>query len=268
MNPASIGGGFNASIPNAARMYDYFLGGKDNLPVDREAGERVLKFVPEIPIGIRENRAFLARAIRFLADQGVRQFLDIGAGLPTQDNVHQVAARYAPGSRTVYVDNDPQVLVHARALLQQSPEVLVAQGDVRRPDEIMSNEAIRAHLDFDQPIAVLLLAILHFVPDSDDPAGIVARIRAALPPGSHIAISHVAVDDRPQVAPEVERVYDNASAQFVSRMSEEIAPLFDGLELAEPGMVNLHQWRPDTRVTEPALGRARNYFLCGVGEIV
>ncbi|MFI7443703.1 SAM-dependent methyltransferase [Nonomuraea indica] len=267
MDPALIGSGFNAKIPNAARMYDYFLGGKDNLPADREAAERVLRFVPEIPIGIRENRRFLSRVVRYLADQGIRQFLDIGAGLPTQDNVHQLVARFAPGGRTVYVDNDPQVLVHARALLQKSPDVHVVQGDLRRPEEILADPIVRRELDFSQPVAVLMLAILHFVPDSDDPAGIVATIRDALAPGSHIVISHVAVDDRPQVAPDVEQVYDNASAQFVGRMSSEIAPMFDGLDLVEPGLVNLHEWRMDVPVTEPVLGGVGNYFMCGVGQV-
>ncbi|WP_405149920.1 SAM-dependent methyltransferase [Sphaerisporangium sp. NBC_01403] len=267
MNPASIGGGFDPNTPNAARMYDYFLGGKDNLPADREAAKKVLQFVPEIPIGIRENRAFLSRAVRFLAEQGIRQFLDIGAGLPTQRNVHQVAAEVAPGARTVYVDNDPQVLAHARALLQDSPQVLVMEGDVRRPAQILDHPELRAHLDFDRPIAVLLLAIIHFIPDADDPAGIIATIRDALPPGSYMAISHVAVDERPQVAPGVEGVYNNASAQFVARMSGEIAPLFKGLELVEPGMVNLHEWRPDVPVVAPLLETVKSYFLCGVGRV-
>ncbi|MFC4588471.1 SAM-dependent methyltransferase [Sphaerisporangium corydalis] len=267
MNPASNGGVFDPSTPNAARMYDYFLGGKDNLPVDRAAAEQVLKLVPEIPVGIRENRAFLCRAVRFLAEQGVRQFLDIGAGLPTQRNVHQVAAEYAPGSRTVYVDNDPQVLTHARALLQDSPQVLVAEGDLRRPEEILHDHEVRAHLDFDRPIAVLLLAIVHFIPDAEDPRGIVARLRDGLAPGSHLALSHVAVDERPQAAPAVERVYNRASAQFVARMSGEIAPFFDGLDLAEPGMVNLHEWRPDIPVVAPVLETVGSYFLCGVGRV-
>ncbi|MFG1879193.1 SAM-dependent methyltransferase [Sphaerisporangium sp. NPDC049003] len=248
-------------------MYDYFLGGKDNLPADREAAEKVLRFVPEIPIGIRENRAFLARAVRFLAEQGIRQFLDIGAGLPTQRNVHQVAAEVAPDARTAYVDNDPQVLAHARALLQDSPQVLVVEGDVRRPAEILGRPELRAHLDFDQPIAVLLLAIIHFIPDGDDPVGIIAAIRDALAPGSYVAISHVAVDERPQAAPGVEGVYNNASAQFVARMSGEIAPFFKGLDLVDPGMVNLHEWRPDIPVVAPVLEKVKSYFLCGVGRV-
>ncbi|GII85126.1 hypothetical protein Ssi03_31160 [Sphaerisporangium siamense] len=267
MNPSSFGPGFDPNTPNAARMYDYFLGGKDNLPADRDAADKVLKFVPEIPIGIRENRAFLIRAVRFLAEQGIRQFLDIGAGLPTQRNVHQVAAEHAPGSRTVYVDNDPQVLVHARALLQDSPQVLVVEGDLRRPDEILADPALRRHLDLGEPVAVLLLAIVHFIRDSEDPAGVIAKIRGALPPGSYMAISHVAVDERPQAAPGVERVYSGASAPFVARMSREIEPFFDGLELVEPGIVNLHQWRSDSPVVAPELDRIGAYFLCGVGRV-
>ena len=267
MNPAAIGGGFNPNIPNAARMYDYFLGGKDNLPVDREAARQVLRYVPEVPIGIRENRAFLQRVVRYLAGQGIRQFLDIGAGLPTQRNVHQVAGEYAPGARTVYVDNAPQVLAHARALLQDSPLVLVTEGDLREPGRIIDDPDIRTHLDFGQPIAVLLLAIVHFIPDSDDPAGIIERIRRSLAPGSHIALSHVVVEDRPTAASGVERVYQSASAPFVPRMSSQVTPFFDGLEVAEPGIVNLHEWRPESDFVTPSLQEIGAYFLCGVGRV-
>ncbi|MFF4773375.1 SAM-dependent methyltransferase [Microtetraspora fusca] len=258
---------FDPNTPNAARMYDYYLGGKDNFPADRAAADQVLRYVPEIPIGIRENRAFLQRAVRFLAEQGVRQFLDIGAGLPTQQNVHQVVAEIDPEARTVYVDNDPQVLVHARALLQDSPQVLVVEGDLREPGEIMDHPEVRAHLNFDEPIAVLLLAILHFIPDSDDPLGIIGGIRGALPEGSYMVMSHVAVDERPEAAPPVEGIYRSASAQFVARMSSEIEPFFDGLDVAEPGVVNLHEWRPDSPVLAPPLEKVKSYFLCGVGSV-
>ncbi|MDH2427246.1 SAM-dependent methyltransferase [Sphaerisporangium sp. TRM90804] len=267
MNPIALGGGFDPNTPNAARMYDYFLGGKDNFPADRAAAEQVLRFVPEIPIGIRENREFLCRAVRFLSQQGIRQFLDIGAGLPTQRNVHQVAAEHAPESRTVYVDNDPQVLSHARALLQDSPQVLVVRGDLRRPDRILEDPDVRAHLDFGQPIAVLLLAILHFISDEDDPAGIVARIRQELPPGSYMAMSHVTVDQRPQAAPGVQQVYQSASAPFIARMSSEVLPLFEGLDVVEPGVVDLHRWRPELPVVDPALEHDKPYFLCGIGRV-
>ncbi|WP_225878914.1 SAM-dependent methyltransferase [Spongiactinospora rosea] len=267
MDPRLLGVGFNPNIPNSARMYDYFLGGKNNLPADRAAAEMVLKYVPEIPIGIRENREFLCRAVRFLAEQGVHQFLDIGAGLPTQRNVHQVAAETAPDARTVYVDNDPQVLVHARALLQDSPNVIVAAGDVRRPQEILRDPAVREHLDFDRPIAVLLLAILHFIPDDDHPAGIVRTLREAVVPGSFLALSHVVVDERPEAVAPVERIYQNASTPFVGRLSSEVEPFFAGLDLVEPGLVNLHEWRSDAQVVDPLLEKSKPYFLCGVGEV-
>ncbi|MEZ0074755.1 SAM-dependent methyltransferase [Planotetraspora sp. GP83] len=268
MDPRVLGSGFDPTVPNAARMYDYFLGGKDNLPADRAAAEQVLRYVPEIPIGIRENREFLVRAVRFLAERGIRQFLDIGAGLPTQRNVHEVAGEHAPGARTVYVDNDSQVLAHARALLQDTPLVQVVEGDLRRPQDILNHREVREHLDFSQPIAVLLLAIVHFIPDSNDPAGIIAHIREALAPGSYLAISHVAADARPEVAPGVEKVYQNASAQFAARMTDEIVPFFEGLDLVEPGMVNLHDWRPDNPFIDPSIERRKAYFLCGVGRVV
>ncbi|MDF5755613.1 SAM-dependent methyltransferase [Spongiactinospora sp. TRM90649] len=268
MDPKALGAGFNPHIPNSARMYDYFLGGKNNLPVDRDAAEKVLKYVPEIPIGIRENREFLCRAVRFLAERGVRQFLDIGAGLPTQHNVHQVAAEVAPDSRTVYVDNDPQVLVHARALLQDSPNVIIAEGDLRYPGEILGDPGVRAHLDFERPVAVLMLAILHFIPDADEPLRIIGELRDALPPGSYLALSHVTVDERPEAAPAVERIYQNASTPFVGRMSSEVEPMFDGLDLVAPGVVNLHEWRSEAQVLDPLLEKAKPYFLCGIGEVV
>ncbi|GAA4190239.1 SAM-dependent methyltransferase [Microbispora amethystogenes] len=264
---SGAGSGFDPNVPNAARMYDYFLGGKDNFPADRAAAEQVLKHVPEVPLGIRENREFLVRAVRFLAGRGIRQFLDIGAGLPTQRNVHQVAAEHAPGARTVYVDNDPQVLAHARALLQDSPEVRVVQGDLRRPEEILAHPDVRGHLDFGRPVAVLLLAIVHFLPDSDEPRRLIGRIRDALAPGSYLAMSHVAVDERPERAPDVERIYQGASAQFVARRSGEITPFFEGLDLVEPGVVNLHQWRPEHDAFDPRLLGVVNYFLCGVGAV-
>ncbi|MCG5212042.1 SAM-dependent methyltransferase [Streptosporangium sp. KLBMP 9127] len=248
-------------------MYDYFLGGKNNFPADREAAEKVLRYVPEIPLGARENRGFLARAVRFMAEQGIVQFLDIGAGLPTQPNVHQVATEVAPDARTVYVDNDEQVLTHARALLQDSANVLTVAGDLRRPLQILANPEVRAHLDFDRPIAVLMLAIVHFIPDSDDPAGIVAEFRNALAPGSHMAISHAVVDQAPEFGPAVEGIYQAASTPFVARRSSEVEPFFKGLDLVEPGVVNLHEWRPDGDYVVPLLEKAKAYFLCGVGKI-
>ncbi|MFE3455235.1 SAM-dependent methyltransferase [Nonomuraea sp. NPDC059194] len=249
---------FDPNIPNVARMYDYFLGGKDNFPADRAAAEKVLEIVPHIPVGARENRAFLGRAVRFLRAQGIDQFLDIGTGLPTLDNVHEVAG---PGARVVYADNDPQVLVHARALLEDTPQVRIVHGDLRAPEVILAQA--RAHLDFSQPVAVLLLAIVHFV--QDDPAPIVATLTDALAPGGYVAISHVCSDLQPEAAPGVEQVYRGASAQFTARRSTEIVSLFDGLDLVEPGVVNLPEWRPDNPDFVPFKDTGP-YFLCGVAR--
>ncbi|MGV9301844.1 SAM-dependent methyltransferase [Nonomuraea sp. NPDC004354] len=249
---------FDPNIPNVARMYDYFLGGKDNFAADRAAAEKVLEIVPHIPVGARENRAFLGRAVRFLREQGITQFLDIGTGLPTQSNVHEIAG---PGARVVYVDNDPQVLVHARALLEDTPQVRIVRGDLRAPAAVLADAA--THLDFSRPVAVLLLAIVHFV--KDDPAPIVATLTDALVPGGYLAISHVCHDLRPEAAPEVERVYQGASAQFTARHSTEVAALFDGLDLVEPGVVNLPEWRPDHPDLVP-FKDVGPYFLCGVAR--
>ncbi|MBB2909912.1 O-methyltransferase involved in polyketide biosynthesis [Streptosporangium becharense] len=254
--------GIQPHIPNVARMYDYYLGGKDNFPADREAAEQVLKVVPEIRYSARSNRAFLGRAVAYLAEAGIRQFLDIGAGLPTQNNVHQVA----PGARVVYVDNDPTVLVHGRAILGKNENVTIVEGDVRRPAEILANPDVRAAIDFDQPVAVLLLAIMHFVPDEDDPDGVIATLRAAMAPGSHLALSHVAIDARPEAADGVTQVYDRASSPFVARTGKEIIRMFDGFDVVEPGIVNLPEWRPEPGAAVPYRGIG-NYFLGGVGVV-
>lgn len=239
-------------------MYDYYLGGKDNFPADRAAAEKVLEIVPHIPVGVRENRGFLGRAVRFLRAQGITQFLDIGAGLPTRENVHQVAGDAA---KVVYVDNDPQVLAHARALLEDSPQVRIIDGDVREPARVLADAG--EHLDLSQPVAVLMLAILHFV--QDDPRPIVATLTSALAPGSFMALSHVCSDVQPEAAPGVERVYQGASAQFTARRSPEIIALFDGLDLVEPGVVNLPEWRSDNPDFMP-FRDSPPYFLCGVAR--
>ncbi|MEV0419670.1 SAM-dependent methyltransferase [Streptosporangium canum] len=254
--------GIQTHIPNVARMYDYYLGGKDNFPADREAAEKVLTVVPEIRHSARSNRAFLGRAVDFVARSGIRQFLDIGAGLPTQNNVHQVAT----DARVVYVDNDPTVLVHGRAILGKNENVTIVQGDVRRPGEILDHPDIRAAIDFDRPVAVLLLAIMHFVPDEDDPEGIIATLRRAMAPGSHLILSHVAIDARPEAAEGVTKVYDRASSPFVPRTGKEITRLFDGFDVVEPGIVNLPEWRPDPGAVVPYKGIG-SYFLGGVGAV-
>ncbi|MEU8378199.1 SAM-dependent methyltransferase [Streptosporangium sp. NPDC048865] len=249
-------------IPNVARMYDYYLGGKDNFPVDRRAAERALEIAPEIRHGARANRAFLERAVGLLTASGIDQFLDIGAGLPARTNVHQIA----PGARIVHVDNDPTVLVHGRAILGKNENVTVVEGDVRRPGEILRHPDVRAAIDFDRPVGILLLAVMHFVPDADDPPGIVATLRRAVAPGSHLVLSHLASDARPKAARRVAEIYDRASAPLAARTGKEVARLFDGLDVVRPGVVNLPEWRPVPGAAVPYRGVAP-YFPGGVGVV-
>jgi hypothetical protein len=238
--------GFDTSVAHPARMYDYFLGGKDNFPADKAAAEQLLAVVPETRVGARENRAFLQRAVRFLAaEAGIRQFLDIGTGLPTQGNVHEVAQEVAPEARVVYVDNDPIVHVHATALLG-GPGTASVLADLRAPEEVLNHPETQRLIDLDQPLGLLLVAVLHFVRDEEDPAGIVARLVAAMTPGSYLVLSHATGDlVPPDVGSKATRAYDRASAPLVLRTRAEIERLFDGLELIEPGVVQLCNWRPD-----------------------
>ncbi|MFI6601305.1 SAM-dependent methyltransferase [Nonomuraea sp. NPDC050536] len=248
--------GINPRIPNVARMYDYYLGGKDNFASDREAAEQVLAIVPATRDAARENRAFMQRAVRYLAERGIRQFLDIGTGLPTQGNVHEVAGEDA---RVVYVDNDPIVLTHARALLAGSRDVDVVQGDLRDPAAIMDEAKL---IDFSEPVAVLVVAVLHFVQDSDDPARLIGLLKERMAPGSHLVLSH-ACPNRPVESDDISHVYDAATSGIRLRTRAEILPLFDGLELVEPGLANVAEWRPEVAELAPLQG-VGDYLLGGV----
>ncbi len=246
----------NTSVASPARIYDYWLGGKDNFPADQEAAEQVIEVFPGIIPGVRANRAFLGRAVRYLAGEaGIRQFLDIGTGLPTKDNTHEVAQSVAPESRIVYVDNDPIVLVHARALLAGTPQGATdyIQADLRDPDKILQGAA--ATLDFTKPVAITLLMILMLLTDDGDPYGIVARLLEAVPSGSYLVISHPASDvDSGEIAEAYERLNERMGAtQGTLRSHAEVARFFDGLEMVEPGLVQLHRWRPDPG--DPGLDR-------------
>jgi SAM-dependent methyltransferase len=255
------------STPNAARMYDYYLGGKDNFAADREAAEKALRIAPQIRIAARQNRAFLGRAVRHLAQDGIRQFLDVGTGLPTQNNVHEVARRTAHDARVVYVDNDPVVLTHGRAILGGDENVHIVQADLRRPDEILDNPEVRERIDFDRPVAILLTAIVHFLQESDDPDAIVARFRAALPAGGHLVLSHVCGEALPDSVPGVTEVYRHSSTPIVARTPDRIASFFGDLELLDPGLVNVAQWRPDSVETKRIAEKYRRpYFLAGVAR--
>ncbi|HEX9343766.1 MAG TPA: SAM-dependent methyltransferase [Actinomycetota bacterium] len=255
----------DTSVAHPARMYDYFLGGKDNFPADREAAEKVLAIVPEGRDMARENRAFLGRAVRFLAGSGIRQFLDIGTGIPTQGNTNAVAHAVAHDARVAYVDNDPIVLVHARALLaaHDQDRTTVVQADLRQPAELLAHPEVRAMIDFQQPVAILLVAILHFIRDQEDPAGIVACLKQVMAPGSYLVISHGTQDLDPVMAQRAVRPYNQATAPFILRSRDEIASFFDGLELVDPGLVQLPLWRPDGPVTA---NLDRIWLYGGIGQ--
>jgi O-methyltransferase involved in polyketide biosynthesis len=238
---------FDTSVPHIARVYDYWLGGKDNFAADRVMGERTLRAYPNLVYSVRANRAFLARAVRFLAGQGIRQFLDIGTGIPTANNTHEVAQRIAPDSRIVYVDNDPVVLSHAKALLKSTPEGACAylDADLRDPDAILA--AAADTLDFTKPVAVMLIAVMHFVGDDAQASAIMRRLTAACVPGSYVALSHAASDiDAAQMAEMIRRLNESTAEKTTLRDRAGVTRLFDGLELVDPGVIRAAEWRPDT----------------------
>ncbi|MEU4546684.1 SAM-dependent methyltransferase [Nonomuraea dietziae] len=255
------------NTPSVARMYDYYLGGKDNFPSDREAAEKIIALVPTIKQIARDNRDFLIRVVRTLTAAGIRQFIDIGAGLPTRQNVHEVALESAPDSRIVYVDNDPIVLAHARALLAASPQTIVVRADLRDPGSILDAPDVRAHLDFTEPVAVLLFAILHFVPDDKEAEAIISGLRAPLAGGSYLALSHSYAGDMTGAALTSGRsVYRAAtSGSLTPRTACQVGAYFEGLDLLEPGVVPIDAWRPDWHDVEPDFGKPG--LLGGVARI-
>ena len=245
----------DTTVAHQARIYDYWLGGKDNFAADREAADQAVAAYPPILRGVRAQRAFLARAVSYLAvEAGVRQFLDIGTGIPTANNTHEVAQAAAPGARVVYVDNDPMVLAHARALLTGVPQGSTAylDADLREQGKILAGAA--GLLDFAQPVAVLLIGILQLIPDADDPHTIVARLVEAVPPGSWLAVYHPASDiDQDQVAEAVRRVNARTAGTTTLRTHAEIIRFFDGLRLLEPGLVQVQRWRPGSAAPDDGL---------------
>lgn len=250
--PGDLGGprGVDTSVAHSARVHDYWLGGKDNFAADRAAGDAVLDAYPGIVASVRANRAFLARVVRFLAaEAGIRQFLDIGTGIPAADNTHEVAQSAAPGARVVYVDYDPVVLVHARALLRSCPGGTVdyIDADLRAPGAIVAGAA--RTLDFLRPVAVMLIAVMHLIGDQDDPYGIVKTLMAAVPSGSYLALSQVASDIEAEQMADAAKRYDRLAYETQRHRSRaEVARFFDGLELTEPGLVPVQQWRPRSEI--------------------
>jgi hypothetical protein len=236
---------FDTGMPHIARIYDYWLGGKDNFAADREAAERAMAATPTVAPGVQANRRFLGRAVRYVAEAGITQFLDVGTGIPAANNTHEVAQSIAPESRVVYVDNDPIVLAHARALLTSTtgPTDYI-DADARDTARILA-EAART-IDFSQPVGIMLMAILHCVPDEDDPGSIVAALAGACPPGSFVALSHPA-RDQVTVAIRAETSLTKSMGQKVTfRTRDQVAAYAAGLELVEPGVVPVQDWRPDS----------------------
>jgi O-methyltransferase involved in polyketide biosynthesis len=253
-------------------MYDYFLGGKDNFAADREAAEKIIAITRaaggDLRLLAREHRAFLGRVVRTLAEAGVRQFLDIGTGLPTKENVHEAAQQITPDARVVYVDIDPVVLVHARALLRDDQHVRIVEGDLRDPAAIINHPQVRAFIDFGQPVALMLLAILPFITDEEQPAQVVSELTKALPAGSYVAISHFcAAQTSEELVQEARNVYARTGPPGITlRSREEIVGLFDGLDMLDPGIVPINAWRPEWE-EHPKVDFSKPAWLGGVGRV-
>jgi SAM-dependent methyltransferase len=251
--PANV----RTDIAHPARVYDYWLGGKDNFAADRAAGRQVMQVMPEILDTVRGNRRFLVRATRFLSDTGIRQFIDIGSGLPNSPNVHEVAQAGDTGARVVYVDNDPVVFLHAEALMAGNDRTAVVRADLRDVDEVLSAAGKLA--DFSQPTALLFVGCLHHIVDSDDPAGLVARYLAALAPGSYLVISHLTNELAPEKVQANSEVAESNGAVLIPRGRDAILRMFNGHELVDPGLVLVSRWRPEGGAPGPNADRAWAY---------
>lgn len=266
LDPGRLPDGVDTGKANIARVYDYWLGGSNNFRADQDAARAFIAVEPRVREIVRANRAFLGRAVRFLAGSGIRQFLDIGSGIPTSRNVHEVAQEAAPGSRVVYVDIDPVAVAHSQHLLRDNPDAAAIQGDLREPGKILADPVTQLLIDFSQPVAVLLAAVLHFIPDAEDPWRIVATLRDALAPGSYLVIGHGTSENRPDVA-NLEAAYNRkVAAEGGARSRAGIARFFDGFDLVDPGLVWIPQWRPDSPQDVPE-DPEKFLGLVGVGRL-
>lgn len=257
--------GIDVTTPSAARLYDYYLGGKDNYAADRQAAQQLFERVPELKTMAQANREFLARVVDYLAGQaGIRQFIDLGSGLPSANNTHQVAQRHAPSARVVYVDYDPMVNVHAQALLDHNPaNTAFIHGDLRDPATVLAHPDLVERIDFAQPVAVLMVAVLHFVRDVEEPHHLVQEYRSHLCPGSAIALSHVERDTHPERADHLEAIYASTSTPGQTRSIAQITGVFDSMELVEPGLVHVADWRRPFRA--PYYPADQAWVVGGVG---
>jgi SAM-dependent methyltransferase len=265
--PAWAPQGIDLTVPSVSRMYDYYLGGSHNFEVDREAARRAIQAWPGLPKIIQANRAFTRRAIDFAVGEGVTQFLDIGSGIPTFGNTHEVAQKAHSGSRVVYVDNDPVAVAHSRAVLEGNDQAAIVSADFRSPQDILCSAETERLLDFGKPVALLLVALLHFIEGKDEPGKTIAEIADALAPGSLLVVSHSSADEGPKTdgGAGVRDVYRRTSSPLIMRPKEEIRRFFDGFELVEPGLVALPRWRPDPD-TEPASDPVLLSGYAGVGR--
>ena len=266
--PASVSGVpvssrrvFDPHAPNVARVYDYLLDGKDHYAADRAAAGRLLRAVPDAAVAARQNRSFLGRAVEFLArDCGIEQFIDIGTGLPAQGSVHEVARRFVPGARVVYADNDPAVVLHAETLLAGHASAAVISADLRDPGGMLDHPSLRGLIDLDQPVAVLLVAVLHFIVDASEPYLVVDCLKEAMAAGSWLVISHVTADDLSAgAAGRARAAFEQANAPGVTRTREEVTRFFAGLEVIPPGVVSAASWRAPL----PVRGSRRTIFMPG-----
>ncbi|NJQ02628.1 SAM-dependent methyltransferase [Streptomyces zingiberis] len=245
--------GIDLSVPSVSRIYDYYLGGSHNFEADREAARKAMEIMPSLPKVMQANRAFMRRAVRHAIDQGITQFLDIGSGIPTFGNVHEVAQAASPQARVVYVDNDPVAVAHSRAVLEGNERAVIAAADLREPEGILESPEVARLLDLDKPVALLLVAVLHFMTDENRPTECVARLRDALAPGSLLVLTHASTDGSvftTRQGDDIEGVYRNATSPLVMRSRAEVTRFFEGFELVEPGVVPMPDWRPETGETE------------------
>ncbi|MFC4011953.1 SAM-dependent methyltransferase [Nonomuraea purpurea] len=234
--------GVDPSVPSSARVYDYLLGGKDNVAVDREVADRLLAVAPDTRLVARANRRFQVSAVRHLAEQGVRQFIDLGTGIPTAPSIHGTVREVDPACRVVYVDNDPVVRLHVEVLLADSPGVVGIHADLRRPAEVLADPRVGDLIDFDRPLCVLMVGVLHYVMDEEDPAGIIAAFRRRMAPGSHLVLTHGMAESAPEVIAQLTKATMGTSAQPRFRTRPEVLALFDGFELIDPGLVPIQDW--------------------------
>ncbi|MFJ3202382.1 SAM-dependent methyltransferase [Streptomyces sp. NPDC086989] len=269
--PAWAPPGIDISVPSVSRIYDYYLGGSHNFEVDRQAARRAMEFLPGLPKIMQANRAFMRRAVRYAVAQGVTQFLDIGSGIPTFGNVHEIARAASPEARVVYVDHDPVAVAHSRAVLAGDEHTGIVAADLRKPHDILAAPEVARLLDLERPVALLLVAVLHFLEDADDPHAAVAQLRDALAPGSLLVLTHASYEGIPlseEVAAGTVGVYRDIRNPLVMRSGEQITRFFDGFELVEPGVVSMPLWQPEgTEDPDDAEAPEDPYAFSGFGGV-